>query len=440
MSPDYGPVTGGTLVTIYGTGLSMESTLVTVTFAGVPAQIRSVSNTKIECITGPSNYSVLDTIIINNGSETRKFADRWTYYPVVFIENGKWSEPYRWETYTTDHILPYPGADIQIKANCLQDTDVDMDSITVYPSKAYSLNSGNTLKANAFILKDNASFLDNNPNNANMRADKQSVEHTLTGGRNWYISNPVSNTAGLTANHDWIEQYNEVSQAWERNPVGGLETGRGYTIYSAAPNIAVNFSGTYNDGNQQLLNLTRTNGMKPEYDGFNLVGNPYPSYWQWTETTSTNLYSTIWYRTFTDGIYEFWSYNASGGVAAMPGLEDATPTGSYSLGYIPPMQAFWVRVKDGQDTGTLTFTDNHRTHADHGSNQLKSADVDTETRPLLRLAVYNGYTTDETVIYADREAKEDFDTYDSDKWFVEQGGRDRRGRGENRDDVGGSRV
>ncbi len=423
------PLIGGTEIVIELAGSALDGvdiSTVTVTIAGMPATVVEVNGNSIRCIAGPSTTvaanSEIEVRYTENGTGTELTGFRisdFTYYPVVFIENGKWSEYFKWEGQTEDLILPYPGADIQIKANMLQDINVNMDSITVHPGKAYTLENGITLDAKVFTLKDDASFLDNNPDNGNMQAVEQNVEHTLTQGRNWYISNPVSVSApeGLTAINDRIEQYNEVSKTWE-TPAAGLESGRGYTIYSAGTgDMPVKFSGIYNDGYLPSFQLTNTSGDK---NGFNLVGNPYPSYWQWTETAGTNLYSTIWYRTFTGGIYEFWSYNASGDVAAMPGWEDATPTGSYSLGYIPPMQAFWVRVIEGESTGTLTFTDNRRTHADHGSNMLKSAQ-NTEIRPLLRLAVHNGSVADETVIYADREAKKDFDTYDSDKWFVGRG-------------------
>lgn len=418
--PAYGPVTGGTSVTIQGTGLLTapgSEHLVSVTLAGTPAQIVSVSNTEIQCIAGPSNLSLLDKIVINNGSETREFNDFWTYYPVVFTVNGNWSEPDKWETHTSDQILPYPNAKIQIKANCIQDIDVTMDSITVFPSKSYTLSTGKTLAANVFTLKDDASFL---PNGGNMSAVRQNVEHTLTKGRNWYISNPGGDIITIS---DRIEGYDESMHAW-MSAGGFLDTGRGYTIYDGNTDMTVTFSGTYHNGDQQTaFTLTRQNDGNPKR-GFNLVGNPFPSYWQWTSEAArqANIYSTIWYRTLAGGIYEFWSYNASGNVAVAPGWEDMTQTGSHSLAYIPPMQAFWVRVLDGQSTGVLTFTNSNRSHADHNSNTLKSANSkNTETRPLLRLVASGDASTDETVIYAATEAKKSFDTYDSDKWITNQG-------------------
>jgi hypothetical protein len=450
----YAPVTGGTTVTIQGVGfLAGSSSLVTVKLCEVPATVVSVNDKQIVCKTGPSNFSKIGSIEIFNGSETLTFANLFTYYPVTFIKNGVWSEPYNWETQTDDRILPYPDAVIHIKANCLQDIDLltgqpypngQMDSITVYPNKSYTLDYSKTLDANVFTLKDDASFL----SFGTIQAIQQNVEHLLTRGRNWYVSNPVqpasqtmndalgsgSNGGNLTTDgtvdfssgySDWrVEEYEEGAHNWQRMPLGSsLTTGLGYTVFSANEDIAVKFSGMYNNSNKALSSLSRKNDAHPKR-GFNLVGNPFPSYWRWTveAASSANVYSTIWYRTNIAGAYEFWSYNASGDVAVMPGWEAATPTGSYSLAYIPPAQAFWVRIMDGQTAGTITFANNRRGHVDHGSNILKSAGMqNTETPRMLRITVNNGVKTDETLIYTDSRAKKEFDTYDSDKWFVNQG-------------------
>ncbi|NDW13171.1 hypothetical protein D0T50_09720 [Bacteroides sp. 214] len=447
--PAYGPVTGNTEITIRGTGLlgtTGSEELVTVTIAGIPAKIVSVDNIEIKCITDASTVSILGDIVINNGIESRVFTDRFTYYPVKFVENGYWSEPHKWETQTDYHILPYPGADVQINANCVQDIDVDMESITVCPGKMYTIAYEKILKANDFTLQANASFLNQNPaNSGNMQAVRQNMEHLLSKGRNWYVSSPVQggeiplikealgksisgDDLETIAGNTWrVESYHEGMHNWLPEKADSIfYTGLGYTAYSSETDIAVKFSGIYSDGDQETqFNVTRQDDGH-EKRGFNLVGNPFPSYWRWTseEAKEANLYSTIWYRTQVGGVYEFWSYNASGDVAVAPGWENATPTGSYSMAYIAPMQAFWVRLIDGKSSGILTFKDNHRSHADHASNFLKTtraANNNTEKRPLLRLTVNNDFYIDETVIYADPEAKKEFDIYDSDKLFAERG-------------------
>ena len=456
VTPDYAPVTGGTQVTIQGTGLLASGYTVSdvwIEFCGVRAQeILSASNNEIVCITGQSGFSKLGGIKIFNGVESREFVDRFTYYPVSFVKNGSWSEPYNWETQTDDRILPYPGAIIHIKANCLQDINLDgsafpyngkMDSITVYPNKAYTINSGTTLNTNVFTLKDNASFL----NFGVISAIQQNVEHTLAMGRNWYVSSPLQMTtiaaldsgalgndlktygnvdlSSATVPSDWrVEKYIEQNHEWRRLPLGSnIVQGEGYTVYSKNEDIAVKFSGKYNNGDIPSPGLTRQNDAHVKR-GFNLVGNPFPSYWRWTETAASNanVYSTIWYRTVIADHYEFWSYNAAGDVAVAPGWNDGTPTGAYSLAYIPPMQAFWVRLRDGESTGTINFANNNRSHADHASNMLRSMEIaDKGKRCMLRIALSGSKNTDEILIYTDSRAQHGFDKYDSDKMFTDVG-------------------
>lgn len=458
ITPGYGPVTGGTNVIIRGTGLlavgSAPSSAI-VLFCGVPALVVSASNTEIVCITEQSNYSMLGSIKIFNGVESREFSDYFTYYPVTFINNGSWSEPYNWETQTDDRVLPYPGAVIHIKANCLQDINLidgyaypngKMNSITVYPDKAYTIGNGITLDVNVFTLNDNASFI----NNGYMRATQQNITHLLARERNWYVSSPLTTmqpialalgkgvfgsnltslgSVNLTSElvpSDWrVEWYKENDHKWERLPssAGMLSTGLGYTVYSKHEDIAVNFSGIYNDGDVLSPVLTRQNDAHIKR-GFNLVGNPFPSYWRWTEAAASNakVYSTIWYRTVIAGEYEFWSYNAAGDVAVAKGWNDGTPTGVYSLAYIPPMQAFWVRLQDGYSTGAINFTNNRRSHADHTSNILKNKEItDAGERRMLRIILSGSKNADEILIYTDSKAQHGFDNYDSDKMFTGMG-------------------
>ena len=466
VTPDYGPVTGGTSITLRGTGFlaggSGDPNLVTVKIGGVWATVNAatVTDNEITCTTGLSGHSLLGSIEIFNSVESSEFVDRFTYYPVTFVVNGSWSEPYNWETQTDDRILPYPGAVVHIKANCLQDRDLNgsafpyngvMDSITVYSNAAYTIGNGITLDANVFTLKDSTSFL----NYGNMRALQQNMERVLVHGRNWYVSSPLSTAQPIStalgkgalggtlsvdgvvdlssanAPSDWrVEWYNEIDHQWERlpSPASVLATGLGYTVYSKNEDIAVRFSGTYNDGNNngaavtiQSPALTRTEYLEHPKRGFNLVGNPFPSYWRWTDdaASSANVYSTIWYRTVVAGAYEFWSYNAAGNVGVAPGWNDGTPTGAYSLSYIPPLQAFWVRIKDGASSGVITFANDRRSHADHASNVLKSAETtDAGERRLLRIALKGDKNTDETLIYTDSRAEYGFDNYDSDKMFA----------------------
>ena len=450
---NYAPVTGGTTIIINGSGflMGLNPAAVTVTICGIPAEVivASVTDSEIICTTGQSLESLLGSIVIYNGVSSREFINAFTYYPVNFIKNGNWSEAYNWETQTDDRILPYPDAAVHIMANCLQDIDVAVDSVTVHPLKAYTLTK--KLNANVFTLTDNASFI----NTGTPLSDtiQQNVVHTLEMGRNWYISSPVQTTtigdalatgvlggdlinradvdlSSISVSSSWrVEQYNESIHGWERLPNGSssLDVGRGYTVNSDTEDIAARFSGTYNDGNVLPVSVSLTRNAGDEKNGFNLVGNPFPSYWRWTEASaaSANVYSTIWYRTKVAGDYEFWSYNAAGNVAVAPGWNNGTLTGYYSLAYIPPVQAFWVRLKDGVSSGTIDFDNDLRSHADHTSNILKSAVVEETSeygeQQMIRMVVSGNQNIDEALIYVHDKAQDNFDDYDSDKWFTGRG-------------------
>lgn len=452
------PISGGATVILqsydlYGVNLdhvTVEVDTVKATFANGKRAVEA--DGIITVITRPSKEAkkcVIKLIHHHDGrvwdvTEPRSF----TYFPVVFKEDGKWSEPYRWEGQTGDLIIPgdeYPNpiTHIQIEANCRQDVNItaaaQMKEITVHTEKSYTIMNDKTLTAGILTLEGNASFL---PNNGTLNVEKQIAKQTLGVGRNWYMSNPLDMTATevegrgvLQVNKPEMDEYlsptilqryNETTEKWEKadrakGETKDLPTGRGHVIRSDASDMDLFFTGKYNNGDVRGPVLTKTAGEK---SGFNLVGNPFPSYWQWSTSVaeSAGVYSTIWYRTYVNGVYEFWSYNAAGNVGVAPGWDDATPTGSYSLRYVPPMQAFWVRVKENRTPGTLIFNNDNRTHADHGSNvMVRSLKDDEDLRPLLRLCAESETRTDETVIYADPSAKTTFDDYDSEKWFVNTG-------------------
>jgi hypothetical protein len=231
------------------------------------------------------------------------------------------------------------------------------------------------------------------------------VQQYLQAGRNSYISSPV--TAAITtslSSATSVVSYNEPTASWITES-GSLVPMKGYISVNNSTSGAITFSGTLNNGDQTIT-PTRTTGQTKE--GFNLVGNPYPSYVNWTAATKTNLLSTIWYRTKSASTYVFDTYNSTGSVATSNGLTTVS-------NLIPPMQAFWVRVDAGQTSGTLGFTNAMRSHADVSSNSFKAPASAKASQPLLRLQVSNGANADETVVYFNANASNGYDAYDSPK-------------------------
>jgi hypothetical protein len=172
-------------------------------------------------------------------------------------------------------------------------------------------------------------------------------------------------------------------------------------------------TGSITTGLNSVPALSRTTGQTKE--GFNLVGNPYPSYLNWSDvaTASTNVDATMWYRTKVGVDYKYYTYLTGTGALEQDGI--TVPAGVSN--FIPPMQAFWVRVSAGQTSGSLAFTNSMRDHKDISGNALRAPSAKKSTNQLLRLQVSNGINDDETVVYFNPNVTNGLDSYDSPKMF-----------------------
>ncbi|MDD4992345.1 MAG: T9SS type A sorting domain-containing protein [Paludibacter sp.] len=229
------------------------------------------------------------------------------------------------------------------------------------------------------------------------------VKQYLPTGRNSYISSPVSaaTTAALSSASS-VVSYNEQTAAWDTES-GALTPLKGYISVSNTTSGPITFSGTINNGD---LSITPTRHTGVTKEGFNLVGNPYPSYVNWASATKTNLLTTMWYRTRSASAYVFDTYNSTGNIGTALGTTSVS-----SL--IPPMQGFWVRVDAGQTSGTLGFTNAMRSHADVSTNSFKAPEVTAQQ--VLRLQVSNGENKDEAIVLFNDAASNGYDAFDSPK-------------------------
>ena len=299
-------------------------------------------------------------------------------------------------------------------------TSPNISKIILAPTAKLTMGSNSITAPNGVVLQSDATGTatltgENAVSNA-------TVQQYISSGRNWYISPSVSaGTASMLSLGDSVVVWNEVSKIWEK-VTGSLITGRGYIQTAASghgTSGTVNFTGTTNSGDVAIT-VSRTELGSSR--GFNLVGNPYPSYLKWTgtngflaETTNDSISTSFWLRTKnTLGDYVFTTYNGSshevvGGTEATTLLNE----------YIPPMQAFWIRVNANTAVSThnvgLTFKNNMRFHGVGDNNIFKAPKQSNRRR--LRLQVSNGTYSDESLLYFDANAQNSFDNYDSPKMF-----------------------
>ena len=300
-----------------------------------------------------------------------------------------------------------------------------------------TLSSGFTLSTTNFninsdVTNGTGTFVDMNATSATGAltvTGSTNVNQYLPTGRNWYISSPVniaptSIVTGTAGNSLWnYTEANTGTAIWNPITTGDFVVTTGY-VANVTSSGNINFTGgTLNTGAittgvNSVPALTRSGTLSP---GFNLVGNPYPSYLNWisvvaaTNTGTTNMESTMWYRTKNpSATYVFDTFIADG-LGGGVGTTNFSAGTTAVTGLIPPMQAFWVRVAPSQTSGTLAFDNTMRSHQDVTTNRLKAPAEANSTQQLLRLQVSNGTNSDEAVVYFNKNAADGFDHFDAEK-------------------------
>jgi hypothetical protein len=343
-------------------------------------------------------------------------------------------------------------------------------SLTIEPGAKLTHSSGTLTTTSGITLESDATGTATIMDSYTEPTITATVKQYVTAGRNWYMSAPLNNTADYSALDKGasVAEYNEVTGLWPAVTNGTLTRGKGYVqVASASQGTTgtVSFSGTTNSGNVPVT-LTYTSGKG---NGYNLVGNPYPSYLSWSavaaDNTAANMPTgTMWYRTISYNGKNAWTPNtvyslndivyngtrfykatsvtgtsdASGGpTGGLTGITDGSVVWNYEgsiylfatisasgvaspatvSNLVPPMQAFWVK----SNGGTLTFKNAMRSHNSGGTNTLKAPRNASNDIKLLRLNVSNGASADEAVIYASMDASNAFDTYDAPKYFNSAG-------------------
>jgi hypothetical protein len=154
------------------------------------------------------------------------------------------------------------------------------------------------------------------------------------------------------------------------------------------------------------------------------VSNPFASYldWDdaWTGTNASNFESTIYYRVANgSNVMVFDTYNAQNG----QGTSNST-AGSYATRYIPPMQAFWVKMASSVPTSTsavnLSLSNSMRDHYTSVVNGW-SAGLKTTAQDFpmfLRLNLEQGSFKDQMLVFLKQQASSQYDGYDSEKMFL----------------------
>lgn len=296
-------------------------------------------------------------------------------------------------------------------------------SITIDAGASLTLQSGSELTLTGNLTNNGTLTLENNAtivqgaSSTLAGSGTYNVKQTITGGNNgsspngrfWYLGSPVS--GGLSsildaAGANIVKYWDEQSASWIEitDNTSALTVGRGHYLRSYTPgNQDLVFTGGSLNNGAYTFNVT-ANGSS--FNGFNLVSNPYASYLKWDDVTKTNVGSTIWYRT-SNGTNNmvFDTYNSNGNVGT-----SNNGNGTVSQ-FIPPMQAFWVKV-EGSTTGSIAMDNLDRSHHISGMQGMHSMD---SKLMFANLSLEKDSLRDQAIVYCSYETTDAQDVFDSEK-------------------------
>ncbi|MBV5342467.1 hypothetical protein JZU68_02240, partial [bacterium] len=247
-----------------------------------------------------------------------------------------------------------PTCDLTVRGSGVElvvNQNTDLKSVTVSPGAKLTISSGTLTATNGITLESDENRTATILDSYSTPTITATVQQHVAAGRNWYLSSPVS-----AADYSWLSRgtsvqgWNEATKAWVLVTEGTLVKGKGYVqVATSSPSTTgttgtVNVTGTTNSGDVAII-VSRTEDGSSR--GFNLVGNPYPSYLKWTgengflaDATNDSISTSFWYRTKSSSdAYVFTTYNGSSHLVV-----GGSTVNSVLNEYIPPMQAFWICV------------------------------------------------------------------------------------------------
>ncbi|MCB0806831.1 MAG: fibronectin type III domain-containing protein [Bacteroidales bacterium] len=333
-------------------------------------------------VSGNSAYSnTINTTTFAGGSTT------WTgAVSSNWFINGNWTDG-----------VPYSTTNVTIAAAGIQPiltSNAACNNLTLDPLSEFTVANGTTLTVNGNFLMQasssgQASLVEYGGLNV---TGTQKVRQYLTENRWHFVSSPVDGAVSNVFNDIYLKYYDEPNSEWVYIVDLGvsLPAGVGYEAWSDDAfngNTFVLYQG--GDLNSGSVGLPVSNSG----DGWNLVGNPYPSSIDWDNAgwTKTNIDGSVY---VWDGV-QYLTWNGS--------------VGALANGVIPAMQSFFVKANAASPD--LQVDNAARVH---GPDAYKGGGVNN----LIEVSIIgNGYS-DVTYVNFNENATAGFDSqFDSYKLF-----------------------
>ncbi|MBN1116783.1 MAG: T9SS type A sorting domain-containing protein [Bacteroidales bacterium] len=318
-----------------------------------------------------------------------------------------WSDAQNWST----GVVPNEFSSVIIEAGTtyspsVVSTNAYSKEILIKQGAILTVESGGTLDIfGDLTIETSSSSYGSVIDKGNINVNGNGIMTRYLSARRWYyLASPFKSTSSVLFGQN-IYKYNEVSAAddwslgWEVVLNESLMPGVGYDVFTYV-NKEINMTGAFNTGNVNI-NLTYTDGAEvAEHEGWNLIGNPYPSAIDWDAPTG-------WTRTNINNAIYIWNEEQQNFVTYVGGT--GANGGSQ---YIPPMQGFFVKVSS-PGSGSINMTNEVR-----HNNTTVSLKSTFNYKNELKFKLTGSTYSDEAVIKLNKDATDGFDTqFDADKKF-----------------------
>jgi hypothetical protein len=222
-------------------------------------------------------------------------------------------------------------------------------------------------------------------------------EYNVIKNKQCDISSPISDAQSSVFLNMYLRAYSEPNAGWGQYIIPtnvNLSVMEGYEVFSTYTDTR-EFIGQPNAGEKQI-NIS-TSG-----DGWNFIGNPYPSALNWGSQLDP---SSGWARNDAYGAIYYWDNSANGNkgnyAVYCPGGHGISANGG--SGVIMPGQGFFIKAKK---SGSIHVSNDARIHsASAGQNGNSTSEIST-----LRLIAKGNAMSDESVLQFNNDATTGFDS------------------------------
>lgn len=343
---------------------------------------------------------------------------------------GNWSEGNDVGNTNWSDGVPGASTNVSINGTLTVDDLVECNDFTIAPTGQVSVTSGQGLSINGDLLiastsGGTGSFIYNAGDidiTGTTTVQRYLTNYSAVGDNEYhFISSPVTSQA---IQPEFVEdpplatvdfyKYDEPTNTWINTKLAenglwnsgfgaNFEVGKGYLVaYPTAP-VTKSFTGTLNSYTSAApLEITCTNNNN---NGWNLLGNPFPSAIDWDLVTTGDL---------GDGMDNALYYYDAAAANYRYYIQLSGETGSLGTGsqYIPSGQGFMVHAQSA-GTKTVTLYEDQQTHSTQSFYKNTHSLAN-----LLELKLANDGKEDETTLFFYPEATNGFDgSYDAYKLY-----------------------